>query len=96
MYLKPVGVFKETKKIARQQTKFGSLEAATENNSAHLTLYRMGCFGVAHGWGVEAKRPPVAKICHTYPAMMKLGTVISYPKKIQKIYESRDTPLEFC
>ena len=35
------------------------------------------------------------KICHTYPTMMKRGTVIPYPKKIQKIYESRDTPLEF-
>ena len=35
-------------------------------------------------------------ICHTYPTMMKLGTVIPYLKKIQKIYESRDTPLEFC
>ena len=28
--------------------------------------------------------------------MMKLSTVISYLKKIQKIYESHDTPLEFC
>ena len=27
---------------------------------------------------------------------MKLSTVISYLKKIQKIYELRDTPLEFC
>ena len=36
------------------------------------------------------------KICHTYPAMMKLGTVIPYLKKIQKIYESRDTPSNFC
>ena len=27
--------------------------------------------------------------------MMKLGTVITYPKKIEKIYESCDTPLEF-
>ena len=32
------------------------------------------------------------KICHTYPAMMTLGTVISYLKKIKKIYESRETP----
>ena len=30
------------------------------------------------------------------PAMMKLGTVIPYPKEIQKIDESRDAPLEFC
>ena len=36
------------------------------------------------------------KICHTYPTMMKLGKVIPYQKKIQKIYESSDTPLEFC
>ena len=42
------------------------------------------------------KGPPLPKICHTYPTTMKLGTVIPYPKKIQKIYESRDTPLEFC
>ena len=34
--------------------------------------------------------------CHTYPTMMKLGTVIPYLNKIQKIYKSRDTPLEFC
>ena len=39
-------------------------------------------------------RPP-PKICHKYPTMMKLGTVIRYLKKIQKIYESRDTLLEF-
>ena len=55
----------------------------------------MGIFGAAHGWG-RAKRPPLPNICHAYPAMMKRGTVISYLKKIQKIYESRDTPLEFC
>ena len=58
----------------------------------------MDFFGAAHGWSGEgaAKRAPLPKICHTYPTMMKLGTVIPYPKKIQKIYESRDTPLEFC
>ena len=42
------------------------------------------------------KGPPLPKICHTYPTTMKFGTVIPYPKKIQKIYESRDTPLVFC
>ena len=43
----------------------------------------------------EEKLP---KICHTYPTMMKLGAVIPYPKKMQRIYESRDTPLDldFC
>ena len=54
----------------------------------------MGFFGAAHGWG--GGRPPFPKICQTYPTMMKLGTVIPYPKKIQEIYESRDTPLELC
>ena len=38
-----------------------------------------------------AKTPPLPKICHTYPAMIKLGTVIPYLKKLQKIYDSRDT-----
>ena len=27
---------------------------------------------------------PLSKICHTYPTVMKLGTVIPYLKKIQK------------
>ena len=61
-----------------------------------LTLFRMGFFGAAHGWG-GAKRPsPLPKICHTYPTMMKFGTVIPYLKRIQKICESRDKPREFC
>ena len=57
----------------------------------------MGFFDAAHGWGGGGQKgPPLPKICHTYPTLMKLGTVIPYPKEIQKIYESRDTPLEFC
>ena len=55
----------------------------------------MGLFGAAHGWG-EGKKAPLPKTCHIYLAMIKLGTVIPYLKKIQKIYESLDTPLEFC
>ena len=39
---------------------------------------------------------PLPKIPHTYPTMMKLGTVIPYLRKIQKMYKSRDTSLEFC
>ena len=31
-----------------------------------------------------AKRAPLPKIFHTYPTMMKLGTVIPYLKKIKK------------
>ena len=56
----------------------------------------MDFFGAAHGWGGGAKRTAHPKICHTYPTMMKLGTIIPYLKKIQNIYESHDTPLEFC
>ena len=60
-----------------------------------LTPFRMGISGLLTVGG-GPKRPPLPKICHTYPTMMKLGTVIPYLKKIQKIYESRDTPPEFC
>ena len=63
-----------------------------------LTLFRMGFFEAAHGWGggVRVKRSPFPKICHTYPIMMKLGTVIPYLMKTPQKYESRDTPLELC
>ena len=54
----------------------------------------MGIFGAAHGRG--SKRPPLPKICHTYPTMMKFGTVIPYLKEIRKINESRDTHPDFC
>ena len=54
----------------------------------------MGFFGAAYGWGgTFLTRLP--KICHTYPTMMKLGTVIPYLRKIQKIYKSLDTSLAF-
>ena len=58
-----------------------------------LTLFRMGFFGNAHRWGGGGggKKHPLSKICHTYPTLMKLDTVISYLKKIQKLHESRDT-----
>ena len=49
------------------------------------------------GWQ-DSKKVHLPKICHTYPAMMKqyLSKVILYLKKIQKIYESRDTNPGFC
>ena len=34
--------------------------------------------------GGEAKRSPLPKICDSYPTMMKLGTVIPYPKRFKK------------
>ena len=39
------------------------------------------------GWVGEAKRfSPLLKICYTYPAVMKLYTVVTYLKQFQKIY----------
>ena len=50
----------------------------------------MDLFRAAYNGRREAKRPPPShhhhpKICHTYPTMKELGTVIPYLKKIQKI-----------
>ena len=59
-----------------------------------LTLFRMTIFGVTHGWG-RGVRSLLPEICHTYPTMMKLGTVIPCIKKTQKTYKSRDINLEF-
>ena len=39
----------------------------------------MDFFGAADG-----KSPPLPKICHIYPTMMKIGTVIPSLKKIQE------------
>ena len=50
---------------------------------------------IQHGMGQKVF-PPLLKICHTHPTMMKLGTLALYLKKIQKIYESRDTSRGFC
>ena len=47
----------------------------------------MGLFGDAHVWGWRQKGPLFPKKCHTYPTMMKLGTVVPYLKKIQQIYK---------
>ena len=41
------------------------------------------------------KKFHLPKIFHTYPAMIKLGSVIPYLKKMKKTYKSRDTPLDF-
>ena len=66
-----------------------------QNNSFHVTLFRMGLFGAAHGLGGGgATRLPLLITCHTHPTLRKLGTVIPYLKKIQKIHKSRDTPLD--
>ena len=46
-----------------------------------LTLFGWAFLGLlTNGW----PKGPLSKICHTYPTMMKLGTIIPYLKKIQK------------
>ena len=51
-----------------------------------------GCSRMGGGGGGT----PLSKICQTYPILRKLGAVIPYLKKIQKIHKSRDTHFEFC
>ena len=43
--------------------------------NSDFTLFKMGIFEAAHGQGEGAKKA-LPEICHTYPTMMKLGTVI--------------------
>ena len=58
----------------------------------YKALFSMGFFGTAHGLG-GLLGGGLPKISHTYPTIMKLGTVTPYLKKIQKLNKSRDTPL---
>ena len=61
----------------------------------NLTLFTMGLFWAAHGWGRGAKRPTLPKTCRTYRTMTKLGSY-TLLKKDPKIYVSSDATLEFC
>ena len=64
------------------ETKKANKKTKITDSIITSTLFRMGLFGAAQRW--EVKRLPFPKICHTYPTMMKLGTVIPYLKEIQK------------
>ena len=65
------------------------------DTKSHLHPIQDGNF-----WGCSrmggGQKGPLPKICHRYPTMMKLGTIIIYLKQIPKNYESRDTPPDFC
>ena len=61
------------------------------HSESSLILFRMCLFRAAHREG--GKKASLCKICHTYHTMIKLGTVITYLKKIQKTYKSCDIPL---
>ena len=58
-----------------------------------LTLFRMDILWTAHGWDVI--NTPLPEMYQIHPTMMNLGTITLYLKKIQKIYRSYDTSLEF-
>ena len=74
------------------------------NMSKKINFNNLTCYSPYSEWaflellidGGRGKKSPLPKICHTYPTMMKLGALIPYLKKIQKIYKSSDTPLKFC
>ena len=66
-----------------------------ETIEIYVNLIQGGLFWGCSLMGGRAKSPSFPKIRHTYPTMMKLGTVIPHQKKIQKIYVSRETPLDF-
>ena len=55
-----------------------------------ITLFKMGILGLLIDRGGN-KKALLPNICHIFPTMMKLGTVIRYLKKIKKLYESRGT-----
>ena len=59
-----------------------------------LTLFRAGLFGAAHGWG-GAKSPPPYNLSHI-PCKDETWHSYTLPKEDSKIYESCDSPLEFC
>ena len=67
---------------------FWSSTFFTKKYTLCLTLFRWVILGLL--------TDGCPKICYTYPTMMKLGAVIPYLKKIQKIYKSRDRPPESC
>ena len=49
--------------------------------------------GNKHRGCTRGQKDPLPKICHTYPTMMELGTVIPYSKKIQKNMNDVTHPL---
>ena len=62
----------------------------------YFNLIQNGLFRGCSQIGETKKTPPsLPKICCTYHTIMKLGTLIHYLKRIQKIYKSSDTSVEF-
>ena len=88
--------------LSEKHSLFAILLTFTLKLLSHTQIYSINPIQDGHFWGCSRmggggrEKAPLPKICHTYPTVMKLGTVIPYLKKIQKIFELRDTPPEFC
>ena len=69
-----------------------------DDKSLFIYLRFVGINPIEDGlfWGCSRMGRTLPKICHSYPAMLKLGAVIPYLKNIQNLNESHDTPLDFC
>ena len=67
-------------------------EERREANRGQFNLIQNGPFRVCSRMG-EGKKIPLLKICHTYPTMLKFGTVIPYLEKIQKYINHVTHPL---
>ena len=75
---------KRKKKFKKKEVLIARLECYGLDKIT-LTLFRMGYFGTANGWGGGDKKVRLPKICQTCPKIMKLWwTLLLYPKKIQK------------
>ena len=74
--------FQEVSKITITKSRAKRPKNKEARKINFLTLFRMVIFEAAHGWREGLKKSPLLKIYHTYPTMMKLGTVVPYLKKI--------------
>ena len=82
-------------KVKLKNTQLKTLKTASKIRQEQYYPYSGWAF---LGWltdGGRGKNALLSKIFRAYPTMMKHDTVILHVKKIYKIYESRDTPLEF-
>ena len=74
-----------------------SYEASTVFLIAFFVIaIQMGFWGAAHKCvcGGRGQKSPFPKICHTYPTMMKLGTVIPFHRKLANFVKSRNTDID--
>ena len=81
--------------VANDDSKLWKMSCINEQRSATINPIQDGLFRGCSRMG-GAFLAPLPKIRYTYPAIMKLDTVIPYLRKIQKVYKSRYTFLEFC